>query len=230
MRYVCDEETGLYYVATRYYNSLLSRFANEDMVIINAGGQSLGSNMYTYCLNQPVTLVDSSGCMPQFLKDAINWFDENIMQPVAAFVDNVVEDINQYDRSNQSEEVVFDANYFASYKGTFVLKTSANMSFSFGVIVLSSRHQYPDILKHEYGHKVQLDNKGWISYISEVAIPSFTINALERTGKLPYDYYSYPWEAEANELGGATLSQRNKPSLPEDGYSSYWDLIPLFFE
>lgn len=99
-----------------------------------------------------------------------------------------------------------------------------------GFIGLSKQQQNSNTLKHEYGHKVQLDNMGLRNYIENVAIPSVTINILDRQGKLPYDYYSYPWEAEANELGGATLSQSWKPELPQNGYTSYWDLIRLFFE
>jgi hypothetical protein len=86
------------------------------------------------------------------------------------------------------------------------------------------------VLKHEYGHTVQMNNMGLANYALDVALPSITINLLSRHGKLPYDYYSYPWEAEANQLGGSTLSQSRKPSLPEGGYTSYWDLLLLFFE
>ena len=71
---------------------------------------------------------------------------------------------------------------------------------------------------------------GLFSYITDVAVPSITINILDRKGKLPYDYYSYPWEAEANKLGGADFSQSQKPPLPQGGYTSYWDLIQLFFK
>lgn len=41
---------------------------------------------------------------------------------------------------------------------------------------------------------------------------------------------TYPWEAEANELGGSTCFQPWKPKLPQGEYTSYWSLIPLFFE
>jgi len=84
--------------------------------------------------------------------------------------------------------------------------------------------------KPKYGHKVQMDNMGIVDFTLNVAIPSVTINILSRNDKLPYDYYSYPWEAEANKLGGAKLSQSWKTPLPEGEYSSYWDLIKLFFE
>ena len=70
---------------------------------------------------------------------------------------------------------------------------------------------------------------GWVSYITDVAIPSVTINLLDRAGKLPYDYYSYPWEAEANRLAGIEVSESGKPKLPSNADVSIWDLILLFF-
>ena len=63
-----------------------------------------------------------------------------------------------------------------------------------------------------------------------VMIPSMTINVLQRYNKLPYDYYSYPFEAEANILGGAEFLPSDLPMLPAGAYNSYFDLIPLFFE
>ena len=63
-----------------------------------------------------------------------------------------------------------------------------------------------------------------------VMIPSMTINVLQRYNKLPYDYYSYPFEAEANILGGAEFHPSDLPMLPAGAYNSYFDLIPLFFE
>jgi hypothetical protein len=109
-----------------------------------------------------------------------------------------------------------------------VIKTPFENSFSFGFIGLSRYQKNPENLKHEYGHSVQMKNMGPRKYIVDVMIPSVTINILDKQNKLPYDYYSYPWEAEANELGNATLSQYWKPPLPPGGYRSYWDLIPLF--
>ncbi len=151
-------------------------------------------------------------------------------KPVVNFLEDVEEDFKNYDTTNQSEDVVFSSNYFSNYKGALVVKTSLDTSFSFGIIGLSAQQQDSESLKHEYGHTVQMENMGVVKYVTDVAIPSITINVLARQEKLPYDYYSYPWEAEANRLGGSTLSQDWKPPLPQGGYTSYWGLIPLFFE
>ena len=130
-------------------------------------------------------------------------------------------------------EVVFEhleTHGISYYKGVLVVETSFDASFSYGFIGLSASQKNADTLKHEYGHTVQLKNMGIGSYIADVAIPSATINILSRLDKLPYDYYTYPFEAEANKLGGSALSDSRRPPLPEGEYTSYWDLIPLFFK
>lgn len=47
-------------------------------------------------------------------------------------------------------------------------------------------------------------------------------------GKLPYDYYGSPWEAEADRLGGVHRTEDNTP-WPDGAYHSYGDLIRMFF-
>ena len=52
--YVFDEETGLYYLRSRYYNPRWGRFVNADTIVTN--------NLFLYCLNSPNVQIDSSGC------------------------------------------------------------------------------------------------------------------------------------------------------------------------
>ena len=51
--YVFDEETGLYYLRSRYYNAERCRFVNADALL--KGG------LYCYCFNEPVYRKDSCG-------------------------------------------------------------------------------------------------------------------------------------------------------------------------
>ena len=57
-------------------------------------------------------------------------------------------------------------------------------------------------------------------------VPSVTAFALDEMGKLPFDYYSSPWEAEADVHGGVIRGTFEKPWTEK--YSTVWDLIPLF--
>ena len=58
--YFYDEETGLYYLNSRYYDPAIGRFLNAD-VFINANGDLTGFNMYAYCSNNPVMGYDPTG-------------------------------------------------------------------------------------------------------------------------------------------------------------------------
>ncbi len=58
--YVFDDETGLYYLQSRYYDPEICRFINADTYA--ATGQGLiGNNMFVYCLNNPANFVDRAG-------------------------------------------------------------------------------------------------------------------------------------------------------------------------
>lgn len=45
---------------------------------------------------------------------------------------------------------------------------------------------------------------------------------IDRQGKLPYDYYSHPWEAEANDFGESNSTENDKQPLPSGGYNFIW--------
>ena len=61
--YVYDQETGLYYLQSRYYNPKLGRFINAD-ALVSTGQGLLGNNMFAYCLNNPVNHHDQNGMFP----------------------------------------------------------------------------------------------------------------------------------------------------------------------
>ncbi len=58
--YVYDNETGLYYLQSRYYNPTIGRFINVDALIATGQG-ILGNNMFAYCRNNPISRKDASG-------------------------------------------------------------------------------------------------------------------------------------------------------------------------
>ena len=49
--YYWDDETGLYYLQSRYYDPVVGRFINADGQL---NGGLLGTNMFAYCNNNPV--------------------------------------------------------------------------------------------------------------------------------------------------------------------------------
>jgi RHS repeat-associated protein len=58
--YYYDNETGFYYLQSRYYDPIISRFINADSY--GSTGQAfLGTNMFAYCNNNPVNSADPTG-------------------------------------------------------------------------------------------------------------------------------------------------------------------------
>ena len=66
--YVYDRETGLYYLQSRYYNPKIGRFINAD-AYISTGQNFAGNNMFAYCINNPVNMVDVAGFSPVHFSD-----------------------------------------------------------------------------------------------------------------------------------------------------------------
>lgn len=60
--YYYDNETGWYYLNSRYYDPLIKRFITPDDVNYLGNDDSVGSyNLYSYCENNPVNKVDYNG-------------------------------------------------------------------------------------------------------------------------------------------------------------------------
>ena len=82
--YVYDQETGLYYLQSRYYDPEIGRFINAD-AFTSTGQGVLGNNMFAYCGNNPVNRSDVEG----------NFWDT--IFDVVSLVVSVVEVINNPD-------------------------------------------------------------------------------------------------------------------------------------
>jgi RHS repeat-associated protein len=58
--YQHDEESGLYYLNARYYDSVTARFITED-TYTGQKNDPLSLNLYTYCYNNPIIYNDPTG-------------------------------------------------------------------------------------------------------------------------------------------------------------------------
>ena len=64
--YYYDTELGMYYLKSRYYDPFVCRFINADE-ILSTGQGFIGTNMFAYCNNNPVAMVDSQGELANWL-------------------------------------------------------------------------------------------------------------------------------------------------------------------
>ena len=61
--YYQDNESGFFYLQSRYYDSIVGRFLNADdiMIIHEIKDSSLYGNLYAYTENNPINMVDYDG-------------------------------------------------------------------------------------------------------------------------------------------------------------------------
>ena len=76
--YYYDNESGLYYLKSRYYNPEIGRFINADGYV-STGQGILSHNMFAYCNNNPVMYEDSNGDLSQLIKTVINKIIDKII-------------------------------------------------------------------------------------------------------------------------------------------------------
>lgn len=70
--YVYDDETGLYYLMSRYYDPTTQRFINADVYTNTQTDNTIGANMFAYCENNSVSSTDVYGTKSSHLKTKIN--------------------------------------------------------------------------------------------------------------------------------------------------------------
>ncbi|MCM1115462.1 MAG: RHS repeat-associated core domain-containing protein [Clostridium sp.] len=67
--YYYDNETGMYYLQSRYYNPELCRFISADGFDYLDTTNTLNANAYIYCWNCPVAFDDNEGTTPEISID-----------------------------------------------------------------------------------------------------------------------------------------------------------------
>ena len=63
--YHYDKDLEMYYLQSRYHNPRWGRFLNAD-ICADTGESIVGTNMFVYCSNNPVMLIDPNGELAKF--------------------------------------------------------------------------------------------------------------------------------------------------------------------
>jgi hypothetical protein len=141
---------------------------------------------------------------------------------------DVRDDMNKigWNPFNSDESLVLNSTKVSFYKGQFVIKSNftltSHRSFSFGIMFLvSSMKDTPygrDVVKHEWGHFVQLSFVGVPKFLIFYGVPSML------SGNNP-NYFSLPWERSADLFGGVSGSNWTNPHTPNSGFFSILYLL-----
>jgi RHS repeat-associated protein len=103
--YYYDAELEMYYLQSRYYDPMVGRFINaDDVALIGVSGTPLGYNMYAYCENDPVNMLDENGYV------GIPW---QVQVGLAAGIGSAIWDMTKYIASHWGQK----ASSWAYIKG-----------------------------------------------------------------------------------------------------------------
>ena len=215
--YVYDDETGFYYLTSRYYDPKIGRFINADSVVAGVEQFVQGYNLFAYCFSNPVNMDDSSGNWPKWAQKIANTVKSvlsNGIDKIKTVANKVKQDIKSFDIKNTSERKVLDSNYVSAYKGKLTFKTKDNRSGSFGALFISEATNNianaEDVVRHEYGHSKQMEELGVVNYTLCILVPSYLELGSDS------EYYRRPWEITADIYGG--VQSRSYPGYETAGF------------
>ena len=211
--YYYDSDLYLYYLESRYYDPITARFISpDDLSYLGANGDLNSYNLYTYCSNDPINRTDKTGhgASGLIMQGAALYYSYVYALIASRFNEDIRSDMAAigWNPFNSDVASVLEAQKMSFYKGAVVIKVykdtpeAYGIGLSFGALFIGGELADGNALNHEYGHFLQLQAIGLLRYTTYVALPSLISNKLAEKEVLPFDYYSSPWEATANILGG----------------------------
>ena len=104
--YVFDEETGLYYLRSRYYNPQWGRFVNADMLI---QCKKIGCNLFAYCSNRPILFSDANGTeeSSEVYEVILRWVPAPLEDENGIFLRNLNRSIQLYTTQQTAESRIY---------------------------------------------------------------------------------------------------------------------------
>ena len=169
-RYRCyyyDNETGLYYLQSRYYDPVVCRFINEDS-LLGANQDMLSYNIFAYCSNNPITFHDPTGhyCCPCGIPGCgTSSWNTSYPEPDVDIIIDITDKLNNAMIANEEilvefreEHSYFETGlFFASKVNTgqeWDLKSSQEWNLDPNIVYLynGTELRYDDIGNIHYGY------------------------------------------------------------------------------
>ncbi len=132
--YVYDEETGLYYLRSRYYDATWARFCTHDMYIIKC--ERFGANGFVYAVNTPVTYYDPNGTCASCIQD------EESMTPEDYFTYVIRERLEEFISSPNNYTYNLNTVYAASFNADGTVRKTGSIACGHLMLALTKTGSY----------------------------------------------------------------------------------------
>jgi len=163
--YCFDQEIGLYYLQSRYYDACVGRFISGDSKIgVNLGIQSYA--LYCYCANSPVLRIDTSGCAWwHVLVNVVSTVVAVAVVVVAvAHIVNAAVSLSQadYNKSHDTKNIVYDQNKIDMKLGceTFAAMGCGAAATHNAIILAGGSSSLADVVEFMQAHDLTLGFAG----------------------------------------------------------------------
>jgi len=202
--YVYDEETGLYYLRSRYYNPALGRFLNADAIVIISRGL-LYNNDFAYCRSNPIVYRDENGHFINLIIgklidlaiDKLGYADKLNEREVELIKKHPLAAIDVFWAKNTAEQItknMFGANWNSDHTKENAFKHclwNALMAYKIGEDLareFGEAHEYGKEVDDPEGMKMDLYNNE-VGYMLVRKPP-----ADNEIGRKAFAYYAYRYE------------------------------------
>ncbi len=215
--YYHDQETGFYYLNSRYYDPYMMRFINADGYVSTGQGLN-GNNMYAYCNNNPVMYVDPNG---EFVWLIASFVAGCAVGTTMATVILMDEETNETPQTDITEQInLYDDNVGKRIDGKINVKFSPNNKDENGNLNPSFQ------IENSYEIKSKEDQRVILQYI--MASDFYSQDVYCRT----LDSMLIEWDAH-NDLKWIKPNESRLASVDFDKNSEtlgYWDYYKLAVE
>ena len=215
--YQYDEETDLYYLNARYYDSTIARFITED-TYYGEKTDPLSLNLYTYAHNNPILYVDPSGHVIELSSEATE-AEKKQYERAIAYLKTSKEGKKLIEKLENSEEVftiVFTSlpiGYYIPDNNLIVWNPLSGTILGDEESVLSPALT----IAHEMGHAAQDLSGVFVPYYGKDKIPYNQMMEIEADNLKKYEI------PIANELGEFTReSYEDTSGVYTVGSSTDW--------
>ena len=215
--YYYDQDLGLYYLQTRYYDSNTGRFISSDGYV-STGQGILGYNMYAYCNNNPVMYVDYSG---EFLGvlSLVGIATAALLLTITALVYDATHDkvlgnslAEVVERTSQSDTSDVDSSGYTVY----ALKDST------GKVEYVGRTK--NVVARKNAHKNDLNRKDLIFVPLEEGLSKQQARGLEQYYMMYYHTLN-TLNKQNNQINGISLHNPNRSQYIDSGVKYLGNLV-----